>query len=47
MLDGIACGLYINGEGGGGVLCAPAAAEANDGIDHPLLRDAVEEADDL
>ena len=47
MLDGIACRLYINGEGGGRVLCAPATAEADDSIDQPLLWYAVEEADEV
>ena len=47
MLDGIACRLYINGEGGGRVLCAPATAEADDGVDQPLLWYAVEKADEV
>ena len=47
MLDGIAGELDVNGESGGGVLCAPACAEADDGVDQPLLWYAVEEADEV
>ena len=44
MLDGIAGELDVNGESGGGVLCAP---KADDGIHQPMLWNAVEEADEV
>ena len=45
MLDGIACRLYINGESGGRMLCAPATAKADHCVNQSLLWYAVEEAD--
>ena len=47
VLNGIASGLDINGEGGGIVLDSPASAEAHDCFNRSLLRYAVEEADEV
>ena len=47
MLDGIAGGLNINGDGSGVVLRFPAVAQADDCVDKALLRYAVEEADQV
>ena len=43
VLYGIAGGLNIYCESGGGVLRSPAAAKTDDGVYQPLLWDAVEE----
>ena len=45
MLDGVASRLDIDGDGSGVVLCFPAIAQADDGVDKALLRYTVEEAD--